>query len=140
MKMQKKQYRILITGSRIWDNEQAIADLLTRVWNKLKDQQFIEPVLVHGTAPGADTMAATAWIALGGTVEPHPADWDRWGRQAGFVRNKEMVDAGADICFAFIQDNSRGATMTATIAEKAGIKTLRVIRSTPGGAQAKGQG
>lgn len=105
--------------------------LLTRVYRQIirrtdKRGKSLEPVLIHGTAAGADQMAATIWIELGGTVEPHPADWDKYGRRAGFVRNAEMVQAGPDLCIAFIRAESRGATMCAKLAERAEIKTWRI--------------
>ncbi len=37
---------------------------------------------------------------LGITVEPHVADWKGLGNVAGPARNREMVEAGADLCIA----------------------------------------
>ena len=53
----------------------------------------------------------------------YPFDWE-----AGHVRNAEMVVSGADICLAFIENDSRGATGCARMAETAGIPTIRYIR------------
>jgi len=119
----RKHFRLLITGSRTWDKPDVIKKLLVKVYNEVKDR---DPILVHGTARGADEMSSKIWLELGGAVEAHPADWDQFGKQAGFVRNQQMVDLGANLCIAFIKDNSRGASNCARLAEKAGIKTWRI--------------
>ncbi|MBO4273107.1 DUF2493 domain-containing protein [Microbispora triticiradicis] len=130
-------FRILVTGSRDWDDHLTIHEALTRArWDAGGPL-----VIVHGAWPtGADDIAA--WWArqyphLHITDEPHPADWNRYGRRAGFRRNAEMVALGADLCLAFIAPctkrlcpkrkphGSHGATHTADLAEKAGIPVRR---------------
>lgn len=115
--------RLLVTGSRDW----AERDLITEVLFNFRDlcaASGQDVTLVSGACPtGADRMAeeiaqGTAW-----RVERHPADWERYGKRAGFLRNREMVNLGADQCYAFIKDGSRGATMTAELAAAAGIPT-----------------
>jgi hypothetical protein len=83
-------------------------------------------VLVHGACRGADLTAAAIWRLWGLPTEAHPADWTTHGRSAGFLRNRLMVDLGADVCLAFIRDHSRGAEHTAALAETAGIRTVRI--------------
>ena len=133
--------RILVTGSRDWTNYTLVDHALSMACVGAS-----EVTVVHGHCPtGADAMAD--WWAthrqgdlsrsisapvLSITVERYPADWKRWGKSAGFRRNAEMVLLGADVCLAFIKNRSRGATMTADLAGKAGIP-LSVYRSNDGG-------
>lgn len=117
--------RVLITGSRTWTDT-------TPIRRALREQWADGAVLVSGACRrGADQLAEQVWAAWGGQVERHPADWHRHGRCAGFRRNEAMVALGADVCLAFILDESRGASHTAALAEAAGIPTLRYQRTTP---------
>ena len=75
-----------------------------------------------------DAMADALGMDLDWNVERHPADWDTYGKSAGPRRNAEMVNLGADLCVAFIKNNSRGATHTAGLADEAGIPTRRIIQ------------
>lgn len=122
-------YRILVTGSRTWGDYETLTNALDSAY--LGTNATAPVTLVHGACPhGADAMAA-AWVAglrQAGwilTEERHPAEWQAWGKAAGFRRNAEMVKLGADICLAFIRDGSRGATHCADLAEKAGIPVRR---------------
>jgi hypothetical protein len=123
MEKRMASYRVLITGSRTWTNETLMREAFESI-NKDNEYNF-RVILVHGTAKGADSMADKIGQELGWSIERHPADWNTHGKRAGFVRNSEMVSLGADICLAFIKENSRGATMCAALAEKKNIPTIR---------------
>lgn len=128
-------YRILVTGSRNWPQPRKIfAELaaLTGVRDRI--------IVVHGrNRHGADRFAATTSIALGFTQEPYPARWNAYGKQAGKIRNKVMVETGADVCLAFIAacikpdhghlppHGSHGSVHCADLAEKAGIPVRRFL-------------
>ena len=124
-------YRVLVTGSRTWDDWQAIWEALDGIaWGPHRSL-----TVVHGACPdGADRHAAEWCADMAAHLEasarhlveePHPADWRWHGRAAGPIRNAQMVQAGADLCLAFIRNGSKGATHCADLAERAGIPTKR---------------
>lgn len=143
--------RILVTGSRDWGDHRAVIVALEEIarehnlcyepdeyGNTLPDPSKM--TVVHGACPTGADMWADEWAITNcdmRLVERHPADWDKHGRAAGPIRNKEMVDAGADLCLAFISSctsprcniegthPSHGASGCADLAEKAGIPTKR---------------
>lgn len=140
MSIDRDRSRILVTGSRDWNDEGLIGAALFDAWCGLQ-----KPItLVHGACPtGADAIAEREWEAKSsGTddIERHPADWSQ-GRKAGPLRNQQMVDLGADLCLAFIgpctsprcdrkdEHASHGATGCADLAEAAGIKVWRFYAS-----------
>lgn len=128
-------YRILVTGSRKWrwEDVNVIREALGEEFLKAFQADRI-PVVVHGGAAGADTYVHSWAQQLGQKVEVHLADWRKNGvynPQAGLIRNRQMVDAGADVCLGFIRDGSRGATHCVNLAEAAGIPVRRYITSGP---------
>lgn len=110
--------RVLVTGSRDWpDADMVEIGLLTAT------RAGVDVTLVSGACPtGADAQAERFALAWGWTIERHPADWAQYGPRAGYLRNADMVEAGADVCVAFIKHNSRGASMTLQLAQRAGIE------------------
>lgn len=121
-------YRILVTGSRDWPGGRDVRLALAVVVAEAVEQGRT-PVVVHGACPsGADRTAANWALMNRVEVEAHPADWAQ-GKGAGFLRNAAMVALGADVCLAFIRNESRGASHTARLAEAAGIP-VRYWRGT----------
>lgn len=59
--------------------------------------------LVHGAARGVDSLCADIARARGWEPVPFRADWTRFGKAAGVIRNQQMLDANPaiDIVVAF---------------------------------------
>ena len=113
--------RLLITGSRTWSDVECIRTAFMQI----KDNHGVEVVLVSGACPkGADRLCEVVAAELGWKVELHPADWNRYGKRAGFVRNSVMIDTEPDLVLGFIHNGSKGATMTAKLSIKKGIHTI----------------
>lgn len=73
-----------------------------------KASGFTITEVVCGRARGADTFGAI-WAAKQGIpVADFPAEWKKYGRAAGPVRNKEMAIYG-EALIVFIWQNSRGS-------------------------------
>jgi hypothetical protein len=81
--------RILVCGGRTFSNRVQMAMALDLLLKRYKTFE-----LIHGAAPGADTLADEWGKAQGGMVRvrPFPADWKRLGRAAGPIRNQQMMD------------------------------------------------
>ncbi|SHL47019.1 Protein of unknown function [Pseudonocardia thermophila] len=123
--------RILVTGSRYWPWHQAhiILSVLQKAVTDLQRDPDQPVTLVHGAARGVDTIAARWWARQGWPVDPHPADWRRYGPSAGHRRNASMVALGADLCLAFPRGRSPGTRGCIELARRAGIPVIRHRRT-----------
>lgn len=113
--------KVLVTGSRDWPYAQ----------RHLIKEALIESnatIVVDGDARGADKHAKWAALELGLERRPYPADWDRYGKAAGPVRNQEMLDKEhrpdepIDLVLAFPLEASVGTWDMVERAEAAGIE------------------
>src|SRR4051812_36748351 len=107
--------RILVCGSRDYNDPRKVVSILMRYQDE-------KPTIVHGAARGADACAALACRVLGLEEERHPADWKRYHKAAGPIRNKEMLDTGIDLVLAFWDGKSSGTKDMMAISRKAGVE------------------
>lgn len=115
--------KVLITGSRAWEDQYAIdvmiAGLVALTGGNRSD---VGVEFIHGDCPtGADAMAHT-WKNMV-DVTPFPADWDRYKKAAGPIRNRQMLDEEPDLVIAFSDHlpTSRGTRDCVTEARRRGI-------------------
>lgn len=111
--------RLLVFGSRDWDEPTIIEDVLL-VMNSLVTIETI----IEGEAKGADIQARDAADRLGIPVMRFPAEWNRYGRMAGPIRNQKMIDEGkpdAGLGFHHTIERSKGSKDMRNRLEKVGI-------------------
>ncbi len=80
-----------------------------------------EITVLSGHCKGADLMAEQYAEEKGFATEIYPADWKKYGRAAGPIRNKQMVEK-ADIVIAFTCDRATGTKNLISHAQKLGKK------------------
>lgn len=116
--------KVLVCGGRDFADERLLSDFLC----KLHERTPITRV-IHGAAPGADTLAAGWAIDMGITVTAMRADWTKHGRAAGPIRNGEMLKLMPDVVVAF--PGGRGTSDMMTQARRAGVRVIQVAQRTP---------
>lgn len=119
--------RILVCGGRNYTNRKILEEILSDYWYSRSHEQQNEFVLIHGDARGADRLARD-WC-LRTCYEwchaPFPADWNKYGRSAGPIRNKQMLDEGKpSVVLAF--PGGKGTANMIKLAIEAGVEVIQV--------------
>jgi hypothetical protein len=113
--------RVLVTGSREWADPAPIRRELAK----------LPPgsVVIHGDSRGVDRLAGQVAAELGLRVLACPAEWKRYGRAAGLVRNRAMLrEHRPQLVLAFhaTLEGARGTRHMVGLARKAGVE-VRVV-------------
>lgn len=115
--------RILICGDRRWTDRKAIEDFIKTLPK--------DTVIIEGECKGADMMARDLAYSYQLEVYQFPAQWERYGKAAGPIRNEAMIRYGRpDLVVAFHNNlsKSKGTWNMITRARKHGIP-YQVIKS-----------
>jgi hypothetical protein len=114
--------RIIVCGSRSWNDRKLIANTLY----DLAVEYGTDITIVHGDAKGADRICEQEAQKAGLLIEAYPADWVGQGKRAGLIRNERMAALGADLCVAAWDGRSTGTAHMMDTARLYGIP-VRVI-------------
>lgn len=114
-------FRVIIAGGRDFND----FDLLKQKMDKLLSNVIGDIAIVSGMARGADSLGARYAALKGYALYNFPADWDKYGKSAGYRRNEEMA-RNADALVAFWDGKSKGTKHMIDIARLHGLK-VRVI-------------
>ena len=117
--LQAGKLNVLVCGGRDFSNTAKLFIELDRLH---KEQGFY--CLIHGAANGADTLAGK-WAEINNiAVRAFPADWKRYGKSAGPIRNRQMLEDGRpDLVIAF-----RGGDGTQNMINQAKRRGVKVVQ------------
>lgn len=113
--------KLIIAGGREFDNFELLCSVMSKVKTPVEE-------VVCGGARGADELGQLWALERSIAVKYFPADWDRYGKSAGYRRNEQMADY-ADALLAFWDGESRGTKHMIDIATKAEL-LVHVVRYT----------
>jgi len=107
--------RLLVTGDREWTDKSTIE----AAFDNLKPS-----LVIHGGARGADLIAVLVAIDRGIPTIRFNADWTRYHKGAGPIRNQQMLDEGQPDCVVYFHNNleiSKGTKDMVQRSRKAGL-------------------
>jgi hypothetical protein len=98
-------FKLIVAGGRDFTDYQKLQFVLLSLGDyALADK---EVSIVSGMAPGADRLGALFAEEYHVPLHKFPAQWETYGKRAGFIRNSEMAKA-SDGLVAFWDKKSRG--------------------------------
>lgn len=121
--------RILVCGSRHFhDYDKLYSEINGILFDKGNYEDYaMVSCIISGHAKGADTLGEQYAKNNNIPLEIYPADWNKHGKAAGPIRNKQMLDEGKpDLVIAFMAKDSRGTKNMVNQATKAGVE-VKVI-------------
>lgn len=110
--------KYLIAGSRDFNNYNLLLQVLS---------QYKKPdIIIEGGAKGADLLGKRFAKYNNIECKEYKADWNKYGKSAGYRRNAEMVNQldKNDIAFIFWDGKSKGIKHTIDLCNKKNIKTI----------------
>jgi hypothetical protein len=113
--------RVLVCGGRDYADQHKVDGYLTLL---NRAHPFVE--LIEGGARGADELAGRWAIDHGIKHTRVLAEWGKYGKRAGVLRNQQMLDMNPDLVIAF--PGGRGTAHMVSIAKAKGTKVIEVPR------------
>ena len=114
--------KVIIAGTRDF-NDYAL--LKKDVDYFLQDFNPSKIEIVSGNARGADKLGERYAKEHNLPVKLFPANWDKYGKRAGYLRNQEMANY-SDVLIAFWDEKSKGTKHMIDIAKKQGLTVIVV--------------
>jgi len=109
-------YKVLVCGGRDFTDWETVGRTLDSLNSKYKNLHIIQ-----GGAKGADRLAKEWAKEMEVPCTEYRANWKKYGKAAGVIRNLDMLDAEPDMVIAF-----KGGNGTAHMVEQSTKKNIPV--------------
>ena len=109
-------HQVIIAGDRDYLDKENIRHHMLALWNEIGPY-----AVISGNARGVDTVSGNLAADARIPISDYPADWDKYGKSAGPVRNRQMLNHPATHLLAFLSEGSRGTLNMVNQADEAGI-------------------
>ncbi|KYG76922.1 DUF2493 domain-containing protein [Roseivirga spongicola] len=109
-------FKVIIAGGRTFNDYEMLKAVCKAALQHKKDIE-----VVSGTANGADKLGERYAKENGLKLTQFPADWNRYGKSAGYKRNREMA-LYADALIAFWDGKSKGTKHMIDLAKKSALQ------------------
>ena len=100
-----ENFKVIIAGSRGFSNYKLLKEKCNEYLREKRKEYNI--IIISGGARGADTFGEKYAQDEGFSLEVFPANWNKFGKSAGFIRNEQMAEV-ADALIAFWDGKSNG--------------------------------
>ncbi len=114
-------FNVIIAGTRTFLDYDLLCSKCDHYFSRIKPT-----AIICGEACGADRLGKRYAEEHGIPVLSFPAEWDKYGKSAGYIRNQQMA-VHADALIAFWDGESKGTHNMITIAKNKGLPCRIVL-------------
>lgn len=115
-----KAYKIIVAGGRDFENYEFLSSKLDELFEKFPDFKKQQITIISGMARVSVPLAIRYADERNLTKVLFPANWEKYPRIAGFLRNEDMLSIATHL-IAFWNGKSSGTKHMIEIAKKKGI-------------------
>lgn len=115
--------KLIVTGGRNLHDYEYIHNTLDKI-----DQHSTIAEIVHGGAQGVDFASGEWGYKNNKTVTVYRANWQQFGKAAGPIRNKVMLEDNLDADYLLAFPGGKGTANMCDLAKKAGLDVIRVAK------------
>jgi hypothetical protein len=109
--------KIIVAGSRDFNNYELLKETMDKIIGEETDI-----TIISGCARGADKLGERYAEERKYKLELYPAEWDKFGRASGYIRNRSMALNG-EVCVVFWDGQSKGTQHMINLSNEYNLKT-----------------